>query len=75
MCSYTKKFESMGYSVVIMDQTNHVNPPKKGDKKKEEIRRIVTRVYTPGTLGDLWKEDDANYLLAVKEKRGQIAVS
>jgi DNA mismatch repair ATPase MutS len=67
--SYVKKFESMGYDVVIMDQTNHINPKSKG-----EVRRVVTRVYTPGTLGDLWVKDEANYLLAVKEYRANSCI-
>jgi DNA mismatch repair ATPase MutS len=58
---WVKKFTSMGHKVVIMDQTNSTKA-----KAGQPVGRDVKRVFTPGTLGDIWSSDSSNYLVAIK---------
>eukprot|EP00026_Physarum_polycephalum_P001309 Phypoly_transcript_01310.p1 GENE.Phypoly_transcript_01310~~Phypoly_transcript_01310.p1 ORF type:complete len:1159 (+),score=151.61 Phypoly_transcript_01310:505-3477(+) len=64
MEEWVKKFTSMGHKVVIMDQTNSTKA-----KAGQPVGRDVKRVFTPGTLGDIWSSDNSNYLVSVKEGR------
>lgn len=51
----------MGHKVVVMGQTNSAKP-----KATERVQREVKRMFTPGTLGDHWTNDNSNYLVAIK---------
>ena len=58
---WVKKFTSMGHNVVLMDQTNTTKATS-----NQRVGRGVKRVFTPGTLGDIWSSDSSNYLVAIK---------
>ncbi len=49
---------------MVMDQTNTTKA-----KADERVNREKKRMYTLGTLGDIWTKDSSNFLVSVKVTR------